>query len=128
MEILVLIGRVLFSILFLKSGISHFTQRAGMVGYAKSSGLPMAEIAVPLTGLMLLAGGVSVLLGFYAWIGAWLLVAFLIPSAFTMHKFWGLSDPMAAAAQQAHFFKNVALAGAALLITYFGSGPYSITP
>ena len=128
MEILALIGRVLFSLLFIKTGVSHFTQRAGMVGYAKSSGLPMADIAVPFTGLMLLAGGISVLLGFHARIGAWLLVAFLIPTAFTMHKFWGLADPMAAGNQQAHFMKNIALAGAALLIAYFGSGPFSMTP
>jgi len=45
-----------------------------------------------------------------------------------MHRFWGLQDPMMAANQMAHFFKNIALAGAALIIIYFGSGPLSLVP
>jgi putative oxidoreductase len=126
MEIVAVIGRVLFASLFILSGINHFKERAGLVGYAKQSGLPMAELAVPASGLMLLLGGLSVLVGFYAQWGVWLLVLFLIPAAFTMHKFWGLSDPMMAQNQQAHFMKNLALAGAALLLAWFGSGPYSL--
>lgn len=128
MDIVLLIGRVLFSALFITSGISHFTQRAGTVAYAKGGGLPIPEVAVTVTGLMLLAGGSSVLLGFYPRILAWLLVLFLIPAAFTMHKFWGLTDPMMAAIQRAHFMKNIALAGGAMIIAYFGTGPYSLTP
>ncbi len=128
MTILVLLGRVLFSILFIMSGISHITQRASMVPYAKSSGAPAPEITVPLTGVMLLLGGLSVLLGVYPQIGAWLLVLFLLPTSFMMHRFWGLQDPMMAANQKAHFTKNIALAGAALLIAYFGTGPLSLAP
>jgi putative oxidoreductase len=128
MTIVVLLGRILFSTLFLMSGISHFTQRAGMVAYAKSSGAPAPEVTVPLTGLMLLLGGLSVLLGVYPRIGAWLLVLFLIPTAFYIHRFWGIEDAMMAANQRAHFMKNLALAGAALLIAYFGTGPLSLIP
>lgn len=128
MELVLLIGRLLFSFLFLYSGISHLTQRVGMTAYAKGAGLPMPDVAVTATGLMILAGGLSVLLGFYPRFGAWLLVAFLIPVAVTMHKFWGLTDPMMAATQRAHFMKNIALAGAAMIIAYFGTGPYSLAP
>jgi putative oxidoreductase len=128
MELVILIGRVLFSLLFLSSGINHLTQRVGMTAYAKGAGVPMPDVAVTATGLMILAGGLSVLLGFYPRLGAWLLVAFLIPVAFTLHKFWGLPDPAQAANQRAHFMKNMSLAGAAMMIAYFGTGPYSLTP
>jgi putative oxidoreductase len=128
MELVILIGRVLFSLLFLSSGINHLTQRVGMTAYAKGAGVPMPDVAVTATGLMILAGGMSVLLGFYPRLGAWLLVAFLIPVAFTIHKFWGLSDPAQAANQRAHFMKNMSLAGGAMIIAYFGTGPYSLTP
>jgi putative oxidoreductase len=128
MELVVLIGRVLFSLLFLHSGISHLTQRVGMTAYAKGAGVPMPDVAVTATGLMILAGGLSVLLGFYPRLGAWLLVAFLVPVAFTIHKFWGLADPAQAANQRAHFEKNISLAGGAMIIAYFGTGPYSLTP
>ena len=48
-----------------------------------------------------------------------------------VHKFWGISDPMMAANQAAHFWKNIALTGACLM--FYGLAtlnparwPYSI--
>lgn len=128
MEIVLLLGRILFSILFISSGVNHFTQRQGMIQYSAAMGAPAPSLTVPLTGVMLLLGGLSVLLGVYAQIGALLIFLFLVPTAFIMHRFWGLADSMMAANQQAHFFKNIALAGAALIIIYFGSGPLSLVP
>ena len=126
MDPILLIGRLLFSALFIMSGFGHFTKRKQMVPYARSSGVPAPEVGVPLTGVMILLGGLSVLLGYYPKVGAWLLVLFLIPTSIYMHRFWGLEDPATAANQQAHFMKNMALAGAALMIAYFGTGPYSL--
>lgn len=125
-EFLVPIGRLLFSAIFISSGLNHFSQRAAMVEYAKSNGVPAPGVLVPLTGAMIVLGGLSVLLGYYTAVGTWLLVVFLIPTAFFMHRFWGVDDPMVAATQMSQFMKNLALAGAALLIAYFGSGPYSL--
>src|SRR3989442_6637981 len=99
----------------------HFTQQ--YVGYAAQQGLPAARVLVPLSGLIALAGGLSVLLGYRAKIGAWLLVVFLVPVTLAMHNFWAVKDPMMAQMQQAHFMKNVALLRAALLIAYFRAGP-----
>jgi putative oxidoreductase len=127
-DILVLIGRILFSILFLMSGFGHITKREAMAPYAASKGVPAPALMVPLTGLMLLVGGLSVMLGCYARLGAWLLVLFLIPTAIIMHRFWGVSDPMQAQSDRVHFMKDISLAGAALMITYFGSGPFSLAP
>ena len=73
-----------------------------------------------------MAGGLSVLLGFHARLGAWLLVLFLAPVTLTIHRFWGIPDRGAAAMQRIQFIKNSALIGAALLIAYLGSGPYSL--
>ena len=60
-----------------------------------------------------------------------LITAFLIPAAFTLHKFWGIADPMMQANQAAHFWKNITLAGACLMIFSFvtlypARWPYSI--
>src|SRR4051794_8833021 len=49
------IGRILFVAIFLSSGIKPLTQRAGMVEYGRMSNLPLPEVAVPVTGLMLIA-------------------------------------------------------------------------
>jgi putative oxidoreductase len=81
---------------------------------------------VPLAGLLALAGGLSIMLGFHARIGALVLLIFLVPVTLVMHKFWGLPDPQMAMMQKTHFMKNVALMGACLLLMYYGSGPYSL--
>ena len=111
-----LVGRVVFSFFFIYSGFNHLTKLSMYAQYAGGSGVPAPTLAVIVTGLMLLAGGLSILLGVQPRWGALLLVAFLIPVAFMIHRFWGLTDPMMAANQAAHFWKNIALAGAALMI------------
>jgi putative oxidoreductase len=127
-DILVLIGRILFSAIFIRSGVQHFTGVAMMAPYAGAKGVPAEKFMVQLTGAMIFLGGISVLLGVYVRIGAALLVIFMIPTTIVMHNYWTLTDPMARANDQAHFIKNLALAGAALLIWYFGPGPLSLAP
>ncbi len=87
----------------------------------------MAGFLVPLSAFLALLGGISVLLGYKARLGAWLLVIFLVPVTFIMHRFWTVSDPGWGSVQQAMFMKNLALLGAALLLTHFGSGPLSLS-
>ena len=67
-----------------------------------------------------MVGGALVLLGWSRFIGAGLLVIFLLPTAFLMHPFWKESDPAVKQNEMAHFLKVLALAGAALLIAYYG--------
>ena len=111
-----LIGRVVFSFFFIYSGFNHLTKLSMMSQYAASAGVPAPTVAIAVTGLMLLGGGLSILLGVKPKIGAALLVLFLVPTAIIVHKFWGIADPMMAAMQAGHFWKNITLAGAALMI------------
>jgi putative oxidoreductase len=104
--------------------MGHFS--SGTIAYAASAGVPMASIMVPLSGIIAFIGGLSIVLGFKTKIGAWLIIIFLIPVTFMMHKFWTVSDPMAQQMQMANFMKNMGLIGGALFLTYFGAGPISI--
>ena len=115
------IGRILFAALFVLSGLGHLTKLPAMTQYAAAFKVPQPKLAVLVTGFMLLAGGFSILLGVYVRAGALLLVLFLLPVAISIHPFWGVPDAMQAANQQAHFMKNLSLAGAALLIYYFAT-------
>ena len=124
MKYIVLIGRILFSLIFINSGMFHFTK--GAVDYAGAQGVPMASFLVPVSGIMAIAGGLSVLLGYKAKWGAWLLVLFLIPVTLMMHAFWTMSDATQQQVQMAMFMKNTSMLGAALLITWFGAGPVSL--
>jgi putative oxidoreductase len=115
MDILVLIGRVLFGALFLGSAFGHLTQTKPMAGYAASKKVPFATAVVFGSGVVLAAGGLMVILGVWADLGALLLVAFLLPTAVMMHNFWTLPDPQARQMDQIQFSKDLALAGGALL-------------
>ncbi|MFF0490891.1 DoxX family membrane protein [Nocardia sp. NPDC004068] len=119
MDVVVLIGRILFVLLFLSSAVGHLTQAEAMGGYAASKGVPSARLAVLGTGVLLLLGGLSVLLGIWADLGALLLLVFLLPTAFLMHAFWKESDPQARQGEMVNFNKNVALAGACLMLFAF---------
>ena len=116
MDIVLIVGRILFALIFINSGFAHFAQREAMTGYAQFKKVPAAKLAVPLTGLMILLGGISVVLGFWMDLGALLLAIFLIFSAFMMHNFWTISDTQAKQGETINFFKNLSLAGAALII------------
>jgi putative oxidoreductase len=121
---LLLIGRILFAVIFIVAAPRHFSHEG--IQHAADLGVPMASILVPLSGVMALLGGLSVALGYKASLGAWLLVGFLVPVTLMMHAFWNQPDPIASHVQQAMFVKNLAMLGAALLLTQFGSGPFSI--
>jgi putative oxidoreductase len=86
-----LAGRIVFVLLFVLSGAGHWTKRA--------IGVPFAELMVPWTGVMLVAGGIGVGFGISGDLAALLLIAFLVPTAFLVHRFWGV-DAQTAMMQQ----------------------------
>jgi putative oxidoreductase len=120
----VLLGRLLFVLLFLMAGPNHFSKQT--IAYAASQGVPFASFAVPLSGVLAIAGGLSILLGYRAKLGAWLIALFLIPVTLLMHRFWAVTDPMMQQMQMVMFMKNVAILGGALLVSQFGAGPFSL--
>jgi putative oxidoreductase len=118
MEVVFLIGRILFVVPFLMSVQIHLLHREQGVQYARMYNVPLAELGVPLTGLMAFGGGLSVLLGIWGDLGALLIVAFLFLITPFMHAFWREQDAMQRGIQTAMFTKNFALAGGALVLFY----------
>ena len=124
MKYSVLAGRILFSLLFLFSAPGHFNEHT--IAFAASQGVPFASVLVPFSGVIELVGGLSIMFGYRAKAGAWLLVIFLIPVTLMLHQFWAVTDPLTRQMEIASFLKNISLTGAALMITHFGSGGFSI--
>lgn len=124
MKYALLAGRILFSIPFIMSIVGHFSEQD--IAYATASGVPLASVAVPLSGIIAFLGGLSIAIGYKAKWGAWLIVLFLLPVTLMMHKFWGVQDQMAAQMQMVMFIKNFSLLGTALMISYLGTGPLSL--
>lgn len=116
MEIIFLVGRILFGGFFLLSGISHFTKRSMLSGYAASKGVPMASFFIAVAGVLLLLGGAGILLGAYIEWAVLALVLFFVPVTLKMHAFWKDTDPQSRAMNMTQFLKNSALLGASLMI------------
>ena len=114
MDVVFLIARILFCFLFLSSAVGHLTKTDAMAGYTRSRGVPWAQQAVLVSGLIILIGALMVLLGIWADLGSLLLVVFLVPTAVLMHGFWKETEPMAKQMETVQFNKDIALAGAAL--------------
>lgn len=116
MDILFLIGRILFVLLFLGSAMSHLTQTDGMAGYAESRGVRPARPAVLVTGVQISVGALLVLLGIWMDVGFILLALFLVSTAFLMHAFWKETDATAKQMEQIQFMKDLSLAGACIML------------
>jgi putative oxidoreductase len=82
---------LLFTAIFIAALPGHFSQES--FAYAAAQGVPFPSMLVPLSGLLALAGTLSIVFGFHARIGALLLIAFLIPVTLLMHDFWNVADP-----------------------------------
>ncbi|NUO48287.1 MAG: DoxX family protein [Polyangiaceae bacterium] len=120
---LVPIGRLLFAAIFLTTIIGHF--KAETIQHAAAAGVPLASIAVPLSGIIAFIGGLSVALGYKAKLGALLIVLFLVPVTLMMHAFWKVDDPATRQIQMIMFMKNLSMLGAALMLIHQGAGPFS---
>lgn len=119
-----LLGRVLFSAIFVLAGAKNLSPHA--IQAAAAQGVPLASVAVPAAGILALVGGLSVLLGYRARTGAWMLVLFLAPVTFAMHRFWAVADPQLAQLELTMFLKNLSMLGSALLVTRLGAGSWSL--
>jgi putative oxidoreductase len=115
------LGRLIFGGFFLYNGINHFKQLEALKPYAAMKKVPNPEAAVALSGALLIASGASLVLGVKPKLGALGVVAFLASVSPTMHDFWKNEDAGQKQSDQIHFYKNMALLGAALLL--MGSEP-----
>ena len=116
MNTVLLIGRILFALVFVSSGLSHLAKVEEMAGYAKFKKVPAAKPSVLVSGALLALGGLSIVLGVYADLGALVIAILLIVMALKMHDFWTQTDAQAKQTETISFFKNISMAGGALII------------
>jgi len=124
--LLSLLGRVLLSAIFLSAAaMNHIPKFSDLTARMEAEGVPAAPAAHVLAIAFLLVGGISLVVGYWARIGATLLLIFLILAAYYFHDFWTFEGDQAMQ-QQIHFMKNVAMMGAMLLVIANGPGAWSL--
>lgn len=91
----------------------------------KAKGIPFAEVALLITIVLVLGGGLMILIGWRVRWAAALLFLWMIPATLYFHAFWTY-PPEQMFNQTNHFLKNLALTGTLLFIVGMGSGPLSL--
>ncbi|WP_267639618.1 DoxX family protein [Haloarchaeobius amylolyticus] len=126
--LVLLAARVLVGGVLAFMGLNHFMNTEDMAGYAAMKGVPAPELAVTFSGGMLVLGGLSIVLGAYAAIGAGAIVVFLLVTTPMMHDFWTMEDPEQQQNEMTAFLKNVVMLGAALgfLVLAGTDWPYAV--
>ena len=114
-------GRVMFTLIFFLSGITHFT---GMNDYVAlmPAAIPFRPFWVVISGLVELVGAALIVSNRYPRLGGWLIVLFLVPVTITVHgtAMVTAADMQIRQMQLSFFLKGIAMTGGALLITQLG--------
>jgi len=110
------LGRLILGGFFIYNGIHHLQKPKDMAGYAAAKGVPQPEVAIQLTGAMLLLGGTLLGLGIKPKLGGLMVAGFLAGVSPVMHNFWSIEDPNQKMNEMINFSKNLALLGAALAV------------
>jgi len=111
-----LIGRLVFGGFFLYNGINHLKERRSLAQYAEAKNVPLADAVVATTGVVLMAGGASILLGIKPKFGTAAIAGFLAGVSPVMHNFWSVQEPQQRMNEMINFSKNMALLGSALAL------------
>jgi len=114
-------GRVMYTLIFFLSGITHFTNLHDYVALMPAA-IPFRGFWVVVSAVVELIGAVLIVANRYPRLGAWLIVLFLVPVTITVHGVGMVTaaDAQMRGIQTSFFLKGVTMAGSALLITQFG--------
>ena len=128
MPYLFLAGRILYGGVLLLSGIDHFRHAQVLTVHAGSKGIPAPQVGVIISGLLIICGGLSILLGLRPTWGIVCITLFLLPASLFIHNFWADTNPIVREANFINFKKNVALLGAAWMFLLIPQPwPFSLT-
>ena len=115
---ILLIARLLMSTEFVLWGTMKIINRPGMQAYMENFGVPGQLIWLAI--IVQIGCGLSVALGLYARVGAFLLVGFCFVATVIFHT--NFSD----LGEVSDFTKDLATAGGFLFLVVFGPGPLSL--
>lgn len=124
-NLLTVVGRLALVAVFAGAAAEKIQNFQGTLGYMSTTDMPQQKLALVGAIVLLIAGSVSIALGYRAKLGAAMLILFLAAATYYFHPFWTLSG-QEAKMQQIQFMKNLSMAGAMLFIMGNGSGPASL--
>jgi uncharacterized membrane protein YphA (DoxX/SURF4 family) len=117
-------ARILFTLIFFLSGITHFTSMQSYIALMPAA-IPFRAFWVAISGVIELLGAAMILFNYRPRLGGWLIVLFLVPVTVVVHgtAMLTLPDPLMRAINVSMFLKGLAMIACALFITQFGVSP-----
>lgn len=115
-----LLARVFLTAIFLKSAFGKITNFPGTQKFMAAKGMPMTGLLLAGAIVLLVAGGLSVLLGYRARLGAVLLIIFIVPATWIFHTDFSNN------VQMIMLMKNASIMGGLLMVMAFGPGSISL--
>ena len=121
-----LLARILLVSIFILAGVRKIGDFSGTQAYMAARGMPVTAFLAVCALLVELGGGLSILVGYKARLGAFILFLFLIPTTLIFHTSLGGAFPAEQVRfQQAMMMKNLAIMGGLLVIAVQGAGGLS---
>ncbi len=124
-SMLMLLGRICLSIIFILAGMGKISGPEETAAYMIAKGMSMTHFFLYAAAAVEIIGGLSLLLGFKTRWGSLLLLLFLIPTTFIFHNFWNVG-PEASKIEMIGFLKNLAIFGGLLYTLSVGPGKISL--
>ena len=115
------IGRILFSLIFIASGLSKIGDWNKTISYMESHNMVFTSFFLIIAILLQVTGGLSIITSYKTKIGTILLLTFILPATFIFHNFWTLPtktelEIITQQTEMVSFLKNITIIGALLLI------------
>lgn len=122
MSVVILIGRIMFAMIFMGSGLAgHLMSADDTAAYAESRGVKSAKMLTQVSGVLIALGGIAVILGIWIDLAAIGIAAYVLITGFMVHHFWTDEDPMTQQVEMSMFMKNLSIAGGALILFGFAA-------
>lgn len=115
------IGRTLFSLIFIASGLSKIGDWDKTISYMESHNMILTPIFLMIAILLQVIGGLSIITSYKTKIGTILLLTFMLAATFIFHDFWTLPtetelELITQQIEMVSFLKNITIIGALILI------------
>ena len=118
-----LVGRFLLGLYFIVPGISKIADYEGTAAYMAEHSVPLIGVLLPLTILMQIGLGATLIAGFKGQVAAFLLAGLTLMINLFMHNFWAMEEGLQQRHEMQNFIKNLAIMAGLLFVAGTGSGP-----
>lgn len=116
MDILLLVGRILYGCYFVILGGSYIKSSARLSRREGLRSLPYPRILVYVCALLAILGGIGIIIGSHMNLALAAIILMLVFTSLRLHDYWNADTPEAIAIEMSLFLKNIALLGAALMM------------